>query len=171
MSDYSVAGLPSLRNEYALLRIARDRHHIDESTGGLSKARINLNDLCGDPVTNTPSKQRSFSTFMLCNQCIDALMETARASVKEPSADLEPKGAAASLKQLTAIDSGGFPALRIEEEAEKTGRAGHVGIRFSSHVIEAGEPEWRRVRDALISTFSKVSPIDQLKRDNCPSNE
>jgi hypothetical protein len=104
---------------------------------------------------------------MLCSQDIAAVRETARAAAKEPSALLEPKGAAAPLEHLTTIDSSGEPALRIEEEAEKDGRAGHVGIRFSSHVIAAGEPEWRRVRDALISTFGQVTTIDQLKRDKC----
>lgn len=167
MSGCSVAGALRLSDERALLRIARDHHHIDADTGRLSKARINFGDLCGEPVTREPTKQRSLSTYMLCSQDIDAVRETARSAAKEPSADFEPKGAAGPLEDLSAIDSSGEPALRIEEEAEKDGRAGHVGIRFSLHVIAAGEPEWRRVRDAIISTFGQVTTIDQLKRDRC----
>lgn len=166
MSDCSANAL-RLSDERALLRIARDRDHIDEDTGRLSKARITFGDLCGQPVTREPTKERSLSTYMLCNQDIEAVRATARAAAKEPSADFEPKGAAAPIEDLIAIDSSGNPALRIEEEAERDGRAGHVGIRFSFHVISAGEPEWRRVRDALISAFGHVKTIDQVKRDRC----
>ena len=64
---------PRLEDAIALLRIARDAFHIDENMT-LSKARISLNDLCGEPEKQEPSTQRSLSVFMLCNQSFETVL-------------------------------------------------------------------------------------------------
>ncbi len=158
---------PRLADAGALLRIARDRHHVDSRTGLLSTARVTFGDLCGEPVTKEPSKQRSFSTYMLCNQPAEVIREIARLAAKEPSAEIDPRGAAATCSSLDAIVSDGQGALVVAEEKDKDGRSGHVGIRFAPHVIAAGEPEWRRVRGEMISAFGLVAGVDQVRRDRC----
>lgn len=167
MTDGLSSDAPRLADAGALLRIARDREHVDRKTGQLSTARVTLADLCGQPVTKEPSKRRSFSTYMLCNQPADSVREIGRQAAKEPSAAIDPRGAAATCDSLHAIVSEGQPALVIAEEEDKDGRPGHVGIRFAPHVIAAGEPEWRRVRGEMISAFGQVASIDQLRREHC----
>lgn len=159
--------IPSLNSARALLRIARDIHHIDSRTGQLSRSRVLLQDLRGEPVTGNPGKCRSFSTYMLCNQTPEVVLNIAAEVAKEPSFIVDPKGAGALCSDLERIDSGGVPALLVSEEEDKDGRPGHVGIRFARHVANAGEAEQRRVRDALIAVFGAVASVAQVHKRFC----
>jgi hypothetical protein len=151
----------------ALVRIARDRDHIDPKTGKLSPARVSLADLRGEPTGKDPSRCRSFSTFALCSQPLESIVETARALAKDQDCRDHPKGAAARCEALRAIDNMGAPALEIFEEPRASDRPGHVGIRFSEAVRNAREPIQRIVRDRLIDAFGAVKPIEELYREHC----
>ena len=164
-NDSSAAALGGAR---ALVRIARDRDHIDPKTGKLSPARVTLADLRGEPTGKDPSRRRSFSTFALCSQPLEAIVETARALAKDKDCRDHPKGAAARCEELLANEYMGAQALEIFEEPEASDRPGHVGIRFSEAVRTAGESVQRVVRDRLIDAFGEVKPIEELYRAHCP---
>lgn len=171
----------ALRGTRALLRIARNGDHIDPKTGKLSPARVTLADLRGEPIGKDPSRRRSSSTFTLCSQTREDIMNTARALAKEDDFRREPKGAAATLQALLAIDHSGAPALEIFEEPEASDRPGHVGIRFSESVRNAAELVQRNVRAQLVDAL-RCSEADRrlvpgtlrLKarsRERCPADQ
>jgi hypothetical protein len=158
---------PVLAEAWALLRVARDSDHIDAPTGQLSKSRISLGHLCGEPVPGKLGKRHSFSTWMLCNQTRDVARNIAVRVATAPAFVADPRGAAALCEQLVKIGSAGAPALLLSEEKDESGLSGHVSIRFNQHVIDAGKPEQRRVRDALIAAFGAVVRVDEAHSAKC----
>lgn len=162
-----MGGVPHLKDAIALLRIARDENHIDHCTGGLSTARIPLQDLRAALQKGDSSRARSLSVFMLCNQDTPTLENIAKELTTSEQYKKTPRGAAAKISSIEEITHNGQKAFLVEEELCSSKFPGHVGITFAESFRNCDPSLQRLLRERIIACFGKVKPLAEVRAEKC----